>query len=125
MGSAYRRRALRARRARIAGDFPPAQAGVLEVLLAMGNHLNAGGRKQFGSAFGFRLDDRLDDVLGLKRADGRGTLLQYAVGYILNSKDEAKHRDILSFPKELAGVKDAATVRAVEGFGEMNILGEI
>ena len=86
--------------------FARAQAGVLEVLLAMGNHLNQPG----GAVDGFRLDSRLDGLLDLKQTRGRGTLLRCAVRFIRNSRDEAGNADILGFPKGLAGVKAAAEV---------------
>ncbi len=87
--------------------------GLLEVLLAIGNHLNAGGCNQHGSAIGFRIDEKFGDVLGVRRADGRWNLLRFAVGFILSSKNEAKHASILDFPRELAGLGDAAAVRAL------------
>jgi hypothetical protein len=47
----------------------------------------------------------------MKRADGRGTLLQYAVRFVADSEDEAMYGDVLSFSKELSGVQDALAVR--------------
>ena len=58
---------------------------VLQSILAVGNHLNAG--TAFNEAKGFRISD-LEKVVSLKTSDNRGTMLRYVVDLISRKKPE-------------------------------------
>jgi S1-C subfamily serine protease len=77
--------------------------GVLELILAMGNHLNAGNQR-IAQAAGFKISF-LSQLKGTKTADNKSTLLHYLVHTIQN-----KFPHFMSFHEDLSSVEVAARV---------------
>eukprot|EP01105_Mastigella_eilhardi_P017347 TRINITY_DN3989_c0_g1_i5.p1 TRINITY_DN3989_c0_g1~~TRINITY_DN3989_c0_g1_i5.p1 ORF type:complete len:402 (+),score=109.77 TRINITY_DN3989_c0_g1_i5:65-1270(+) len=73
---------------------------LLQVVLSLGNFINAGTMR--GAACGFKLDS-LNKLAETRSTNGKSTLLRYLVYYLENHNP-----DVLAFPDELLAVADAA-----------------
>ena len=73
---------------------------LLEIVLMMGNYMNAGSRNQ--QSYGFELN-YLTKLSHTRASDQKTTLLHF-----LASTVESKYPDVLEFPKDLRNIEEAA-----------------
>ncbi|ESN95398.1 hypothetical protein HELRODRAFT_86808, partial [Helobdella robusta] len=77
-------------------------AGILQLILLMGNYMNAGSRNEQSVGFDLKYLTKLSDT---KTADNKKTLLHF-----LSETVDASYSDLMNFPEELHHVHQASKV---------------
>jgi diaphanous 1 len=85
---------------------------LFQIILAMGNYLNAGSRN--GGAYGFKLNT-LGKLRSTRSVDNSTNLLEYIVNHCRNNK-----ADVLQFKNDLAAVPSACAVESQFFMGEVS-----